>query len=314
MEIEKLLPGIKKNISLREYTTFKIGGKSRYFFLAETKEELVNAVRAAKKMKLGFFILGAGSNLLVADKGFKGLIIKIKNDKHEIRNNKILAGAGSNLGQLIAASAKNSLGGLEWASGIPGTVGGSIRGNAGAFGSSMADAVESVEVLDSKNLKFKIYKSKDCRFGYRQSIFKKKKNLIIFSATFKLQKEEKEKISKKIKEYLDYRKERHPKDPSAGSVFKNLKFESFGSKLILKNFPELLQFKEKGSIPAAFLISQCGLQGKRIGDVKVSEQHANFILNTGRGKARDVVKLIKLIKNEVKNKFGVILEEEIEMI
>lgn len=314
MTIENLLPGVKKNIPLKDYTTFKIGGKSRYFFAAKGKKELIDAVKAAKKLKLQFFILGAGSNLLVSDKGFNGLIIKIENQEFKMENSKIVAGAGLGLNKLVGLSLKEGLGGLEWAAGIPGTVGGSLRGNAGAFGLSMQEVVLNVEALDAKSLKFKTYQTKNCQFGYRQSVFKKNNNLIIFSATFKLKKEEKAKIAKEIKGYLEYRKKRHPKDPSAGSVFKNVKFTSLDAKLTLEKFPGLSQFRKKRSVPAAFLISECGLQGKRIGDVKISEKHTNFILNMGNGKAKDVLKLIKLAKKEVRIKFGVLLEEEIKVI
>lgn len=310
MTLEQLLPGIKKNILLKDYTTFRIGGKARYFFAAKTKDDLAKAVKFAQESKLPIFILGAGSNLLVSDKGFNGLMIKMQNTKYEIQNIKITAGAGLGLGKLVGMSLKEGLGGIEWTTGIPGAIGGSIRGNAGAFGLSMSDVVESVEALDIKDLKFKIYSLRDCQFSYRQSVFKRNKNLIVFSATFKLKKEEKGKIEKEIRSYLNYRRERHPKEPSAGSVFKNIEF----SKSLVEKFPEFLQFKEKGYIPAAFLIAQCGLAGKTMGGAKISEMHSNFILNFKKAKAQDVIGLINLAKEEVKNKFDIKLEEEIECL
>lgn len=310
MTLEQLLPGIKKNILLKDYTTFRIGGKARYFFAAKTKDDLAKAVKFAQESKLPIFILGAGSNLLVSDKGFNGLVIKMQNTKYEIQNTKISTGTGESLSKLIELSLREGLGGLEWGSGIPGTVGGSIRGNAGAFGLSMSDVVESVEALDVKDFKFKIYSLRDCQFSYRQSVFKRNKNLIVFSATFKLKKEEKGKIEKEIRSYLNYRRERHPKGPSAGSVFKNIEF----SKSLVEKFPEFLQFKEKGYIPAAFLIAQCGLTGKTMGGAKISEMHSNFILNFKKAKAQDVIGLINLAKEEVKNKFDIKLEEEIECL
>lgn len=310
MTLEQLLPGIKKNILLKDYTTFRIGGKARYFFVAKTKDDLAKAVRFAQESKLPIFILGAGSNLLVSDKGFNGLVIKMQNTKYEIQNTKISTGTGESLSKLIELSLKEGLGGLEWGSGIPGTVGGSIRGNAGAFGLSMSDVVESVEALDVKDFKFKTYNFRDCQFSYRQSVFKRNKNLIVFSATFKLKKEPKEKIMKEINDYLSYRRERHPKEPSAGSVFKNIEF----SKSLVEKFPEFLQFKEKGYIPAAFLIAQCGLAGKTMGGAKISEMHSNFILNFKKARAQDVISLINLAKQEVEKKFNIKLEEEIEYL
>jgi len=246
----------------------------------------------AKKSNLPFFILGGGSNILVSDKGYNGLVIKIKNQKSKIKNNRILAEAGLALNRLVELSLKNNLTGMEWAVGIPGTIGGAIYGNAGAFKKSMKDLIKEVEVFDTKDEKIKIFKNKDCKFGYRDSIFKKKKNLIILSASLQLKKGKKMKIKEKIKRYLNYRKETQPLNfPSAGSIFKNP-----------KNFY------------AGFLIEKCGLKGKRIGNAKISEKHANFIVNLGNGKAKDVKKLIKLIKKKVKNKFKIELEEEIQYL
>ena len=261
----KELPGVKKNVLLKNYTTFKIGGKAKYFFVAKTKKDLVEAIKLAKKMKLPFFVLGGGSNILVSDKGFNGLVIKF----------------GQPLSSYIPK-------GLEWAVGIPGTIQGAVCGNAIAFKKSMKDVVKEVEVFDTKTEKVKIFKNKDCRFSYRNSIFRKKKNLIILSVKIKSKKSD----AKKIKQYLDYRKKTQPLNfPSAGSVFKNPTGFSAGK-----------------------LIEDCGLKGKKVGNVKISEKHANFIVNLGRGKAKDVMKLIKIIKNRVKKKFGVTLEEEIELL
>ncbi|PIQ98596.1 MAG: UDP-N-acetylenolpyruvoylglucosamine reductase [Candidatus Nealsonbacteria bacterium CG11_big_fil_rev_8_21_14_0_20_39_9] len=283
MNIQKLLPGIKKNVLLKNYTTFKIGGRAKYFYAAKDKEDLIRAITLAKKMKLPFFILGGGSNLLISDRGFNGLVIKF--------------------GQPLSLYVSK---GLEWAVGIPGTIQGAVCGNAGAFKQSMQDAVKEVEVFDVKTGEIKNFKNKDCQFSYKDSIFKKKKNLIILSVKIKNRASEgsededenevliasKKSNAQKIKEYLDYRKERQPLNfPSAGSVFKNPPGFSAGE-----------------------LIDECGLKGKKIGNVKISEKHANFIVNLGRGEAKDVMRLIKIIKNRVKKKFGVVLEEEIVIL
>ena len=255
----------RKNVPLKNYTTFKIGGPAKYFFEAKRKEELIEAIKLAKKLELPFFILGGGSNLLVSDKGFDGLVIKF--------------------GQPLSSYVSK---GLEWAVGIPGTVQGAVWSNAGAFEKSMKDVVKEVEVFDTKTEKIKNFKSKDCKFGYRDSIFKKNKNLIILSVKIKSKKSNR----KKIKQYLDYRKKTQPLNfPSAGSIFKN----------------------PRGFF-AADLIERCGLRGKRIGKVKISEKHANFIVNLGNGKAKDVKKLIKLGKQKVKSKFGIVLKEEIVVL
>ena len=287
--LKKLLPGVRENISLKNYNTFKIGGKTRYFFAAKNKDKLVSAILVAKKLKLPFFILGNGSNLLVSDKGFKGLVVKIKSGMWKVEGSKTYAEAGVFLTQLLTLALKNNLTGLEWAIGIPGTLGGAIYGNAGAFGKSMSNIVKEVEVYDTNNRKIKILKNKDCKFGYRQSIFKNNKNLIIISAKLRLKKGNKEKIKQKMRAYSNHRVRTQPlKFPSIGSIFKNPK-----------------------GLFAAELIEKCGLKGKRTGNVQVSEKHSNFIINLGKGKARDVLKLINLIKKRVKEKFEVNLEEEI---
>ncbi|OGZ20038.1 MAG: UDP-N-acetylenolpyruvoylglucosamine reductase [Candidatus Nealsonbacteria bacterium RIFCSPHIGHO2_01_FULL_43_31] len=255
----------QENIPLKKYTTFKIGGSAKYFFVAKTKTSLVKAIQAAKKASLPFFILGGGSNLLISDEGYQGLIIK----------------TGKPLSSYVSK-------GLEWAAGIPGTVEGAVWGNAGAFGKSMQDVVKKVEVFDIKDGKIKILNNKDCQFGYRDSIFKKNKNLIILSVKIKTRKSN----LNKIKEYLNYRKDRQPLNlPSAGSVFKNPKNYSAGE-----------------------LIEKAGLRGKKIGGAQISNIHANFIVNLNKATAQDVLSLIKLIKKTVYGKFKVKLREEIVIL
>ncbi|MFZ3137410.1 MAG: UDP-N-acetylmuramate dehydrogenase [Thermodesulfovibrionales bacterium] len=317
----------RKNVSLKNYTTFKIGGRAKYFFIAKTKEDLFCAITAAKKLKLPFFVLGGGSNLLVSDKGYNGLIIKMQNAKIKMQFKefhsslasakasandkskcKIICESGTPLALVVSEATKNNLSGTEWASGIPGTVGGAVFGNAGAFQKSMKDIVKEIEVLDAKDLRFKIYDFKKCQFGYRDSIFKYKKNLIILSIVLNLKKGKKSEIKKKIKEYLNYKKERQPLNyPSAGSIFKNPSDFSAG---------ELGEENKSSSssFAAARLIEKCGLKGKRIGQAKISEKHANFIVNLGNARAKDVKKLINLIKKEVKKKFGALLDEEIQYL
>jgi len=322
MDIKKLLPKIKKNVLLKDYTTFRIGGPAKYFLETEKKEDIVRVISAAKKFNLPFFILGGGSNLLVSDKGFKELVIKIKNKELKVKNNKIFVEAGVVLNQLVNTALKNNLSGLEWAAGIPGTVGGAICGNAGAFNKSTGDLVKNVEVLEVANCKIKILNNKDCNFRYRDSIFKHKKNLIVLSATLQFKKRNKKEIKERIKKYLNYRKETQPLNyPSAGSIFKNPKgFSGAAASFAAASFAAARQGEEDessslsfaaASFAAARMIEECGLKGKRIGNVKISEKHANFIVNLGQGKAKDVKKLIELAKKRVKNKFGIDLEEEI---
>jgi UDP-N-acetylmuramate dehydrogenase len=250
---------------------------------------------------------------LFSDNGFKGLIIKLQNTQYEIRNTKIVAEAGVPLQKLVLETAKRGLSGLENLAGIPGTLGGAIWGNAGAFGGEIGNLVEEVKTLQIANGKWQIVnlKKEDCKFGYRESIFKRRKNWIILEATLKLKKGNKKEIEEKIKEILKLRKEKQLLEfPSAGSVFKNVPIEKIPKK-IQKKLKEKIK---NGFLPAGAIIEAVGLKGYKIGNAKIVEKHANFIVNLGSAKGKDVLGLIEKVKNEVKRKFGIEMEEEIELV
>ena len=311
---EYLPKGVKKDVPLASFTTFKIGGPAKYFLEVESKEQLIKTLLIAQELKEPFFILGGGSNLVVSDKGFDGLLIKMQNKKYETVDQNIIAEAGVLLDDLVKSSLENSLMGLEWAAGIPGTLGGAIRGNAAAFGNSMDNLISQVEVFDSKTQRIERLKKVGCQFDYKNSIFKQNPHLIILSAELQLKRGSKKEIEKKINEYLKYRETNHPLDfPSAGCIFQNQKSKIRDQKL-LDEFPMLEQSNKKGEIPAGFLIDKCGLKGRRIGQAQISEKHANFIVNAGGAKGEDVLQLISLIKKKVKDKFGIELEEEIQYL
>ena len=319
---------IKKNISLSKYTSFKIGGPAKYFCVVENNEEIKEALEFAGKNKLKVFVLGGGSNLLISDEGFDGMVIRIMNYELRIKDNNIICGAGLSLMKLVSESVKNNLTGLEWAAGIPGTVGGAIVNNAGAFGKCMGDVVESVKILEYKtppfakgaggisSLDVKKLNNKQCNFSYRSSLFKEEKKYIILSVVLKLEKGNQNKSKKIITEILKSRREKQPLEyPSAGSVFKNLVVANEHFKKLKKEFPELNKIAKNNTIPAGWLIEQIeGLKGKKIGGAMVSEKHCNFIVNFNNAKAEDVVILISLIKQKVRNKFGIQLREEIEYV
>lgn len=308
------LPGAKKNIPLKEYTTYKIGGPARYFFIAKSRDDLTAVAQISKELKLPAFILGGGSNLLISDKGFNGLVIKIDISDIEISGSKVVAGAGAGLTKLAYSAADNGLSGLEWSAGIPGTLGGAIYGNAQAFGTKICDAVESVEAINLKTLELKNLTKKQCQFSLKSSIFKKNKNWVAVSAVLVFEKGDADQAKDKIKEFLEYRRTRHPIDfPSAGSTFVNPEIKIKNKKL-LEKYPELNDYNEKGIIPAGFMIAKSGLAGKKIGDAQISEKHANFIINLGTAKAKDVLALIKLAQSNVKKNFGINLEPEVQFV
>jgi len=306
--------------------------------VAENIAEIKKALEFAGKNKLKIFILGGGSNILISDEGFDGLAIKIQNSKFKIQNSNIICDSGLSLVKIVSESIKNSLTGLEWAVGIPGTVGGAVCNNSGAYGKCMGDIIKEVEVieigklgnketgnkkLETGNLKIKKLrnweieklKNKQCQFSYRESVFKREKKHIIISAILKLKKGNEKESRKKILEYLKSRAEKQPLQyPSAGSVFRNPILEDKLLKKLIQENPELENISRNNAIPAGWFVEALGLKGKKIGEAMVSEKHGNFIVNAGGAKAEDVVILASLVKQKVRDNFGVQLREEIEYV
>jgi len=291
------IAGIQSNVSLKKYSTFRIGGIAKYFFEAETKEDLISVVKLAKEFKIPFYIIGEGSKLLISDNGFNGLIIKTKNQKFKVEGDEIEMEAGLLMNQLVQITLKESLTGVEWLAGIPGTIGGAIRGNAGAFSGSIQDVIINVNAFDAEKEKEVVLSKEECSFGYRSSIFKENPNLIILSCRIGLKKGNQKEIKKEMDKYFVHRRKYHPLQyPSVGCIFKN---------------PKLKTGQE---VPAWKVIADCDLAGKRIGNVKVSEKHSNFIVNLGEGKAKEVKELIQIIKDTVKEKMGIEIEEEVQCL
>lgn len=320
-ELKNDFPRIEKDISLKNYSTFRIGGLAKYFLRTSDKKELKKVIERVNKDGIPFLVIGGGSNILFSDSGFDGLVVVYRAEnllkenfnieKKEDGENMIIK-VDTSIPLSFLISKLNNLSGLEWAVGIPGTLGGAINGNAGAFGESISDSIESVDVIDisSNNVTEKKMKKRDCFFGYRTSIFKNNSNLLITSAELKLLKDKEEGIKTRMKSNLDKRIAKQPKGFSAGSIFKN-----YQGKLevnIVNKYPQLKIFNEKGVIPVGLLIELCDLKGEKIGDAKISDDHANFIINLKNATSTDVMSLINLIKESVKEKFLIDLEEEIK--
>ena len=322
MSILQRLPSLQENILLANHTTFRIGGPAKYFYIAKNNNEIVRAVQAAKEESIPFYILGGGSNLLVSDEGFGGLIIKIQNSKFKIEQVprereqsdnaklKITAEAGAPLIRIILESTKQGYSGLEWGFGIPGTIGGAIYGNAHRLGQAIEQIVEGVEILDS-SFTVKILKNDECEFAYGESRFKKTGEIIL-SATLLFKKQE-QKIIDDVLERAKKVVRQHPPFPSAGCVFRNYEIQG-DDDILLNAHPELASWVRDGKIGVGYLIDQCGLKGKQIGQAKIPDEHANFIVNLGGARAEDVVALVNLCKEKVKEKFGIELEEEIRYL
>lgn len=297
---------IQKNISLAKYTTFRIGGLAKFFAEVISEKELLETLNFAKENNLKIFILGGGSNVLISDDGFSGLVIRLKADSENDY------WAGNSLASLVGLFKEKSLTNLEWATGIPGTIGGAVRGNAGAYGGCIADSIEGVRVLNLESREIVDYSNEDCQFDYRASIFKKNPQLIILAVRMMLEGGVREEIENKMKEIILKRNKKIPKGFSPGSFFKNPIVED---KELISQFEESTGQKcQEQKIPAGWLIDGVGLRGKRIGGVMISEEHANFIVNVGDGTAQDVIMLASIIKQKVREQFSVQLREEVMQI
>ncbi|MBI3626950.1 UDP-N-acetylmuramate dehydrogenase [Candidatus Uhrbacteria bacterium] len=323
-ELKKRLgDALLENEPLAKHSTFKIGGPAKFFVQGKTKDILIEAYKAARELKLPYLVLGGGSNLLVSDKGFEGMVLNVANDDIIVDDQKIFCGAGVPNAMLVKKAVDAGLTGCEWAIVIPGTVGGSIRGNAGAYGGDFSQITEMVEAFDGQQIQA-IHKP-GINFGYRESIFKRSTNPhLILTAVLNLKKGVKAEVKKNMLAHLNKKNTEHPMGlPSAGCVFKNV--ELLPGSYVLKDpclgrptdffkseVPQ--EFIDRGNVPSSFLIEAADLKGHRVGEVQVSPKHANYLVNLGKGRAEDVMILISIIKQKVRTTFGVQLKEEIQLV
>jgi UDP-N-acetylmuramate dehydrogenase len=279
------------NESLKKHTTYGIGGPADLMIFPKSKQDLIKVIEIINKNKIQLTILGSGSNVLVSDNGIRGAVISLKNSlkKIEVDDNILYAECGTMLGKIVKHAVKNNLIGLENLNGVPGTLGGALIMNAGAWGGEISENLIHVEVINSKSEIQKIQK-KDLNFSYRQSSFNK--DDILLSAKFNLKKADKDIIKENFIEAQSGRKKSQPLNKrSAGSLFKNPKNNSAGK-----------------------LLDEAGLKGFSIGDAKISEKHANFFINDGDATSKDMLMLIKKAHKEVKDKFNVNLSLEVKLM
>lgn len=281
-----------KEESMKKHTTFRVGGNADYFVVPKTEEEVKYIVNLCKKEEVPYFILGNGSNLLVGDKGYRGVIIQICKEMNqiEVQGNSLLVQAGALLSKVGSAALEAGLTGFEFASGIPGTMGGAVFMNAGAYGGEMKDVLAEVTVLD-QNGEVRILKKEELELGYRTSIVAKK-GYVVLSARVALQAGEKETIAARMQELKVQRTTKQPLEyPSAGSTFKR---------------PE--------GYFAGKLIADSGLRGFQVGGAQVSEKHCGFVINKENATASDIVELMNQVIERVQKKFGVTLEPEVRKL
>lgn len=292
-ELEKGPYGISKlGADLSKYTSFHIGGPCQILLEPTSEEELVSALRYIRKEKIPYYVMGRGSNVLVRDGGFDGLILLLA-DKYSdiiIDDNTVMAQSGASIRQIAHFSFRAGLTGMEGLAGIPGSVGGGTVMNAGAFGYEMDQVLGKVRVVDKEG-KVKSYLPSELGFGYRKSLLMERGD-IVSAVSFHLEPDDPDRIMERYKEIRDKRKARQPLEfPSAGSIF-----------------------KRKDDLVPAKLIDEAGLKGKSVGDAQISEKHAGFIINRGHARAKDVLELISQVSDSIEEKYGIKLEKEIKVI
>ena len=283
---------IYKEEPMKKHTTFRVGGNADYFVEPKTEEEVKNVVSLCKSEEMPYFILGNGSNLLVGDKGYRGVIIQICKEMNqiEVQGTSLLVQAGALLSKVGSAALKAGLTGFEFASGIPGTMGGAVFMNAGAYGGEMKDILAEVTVLDERG-EVRVLKKEELGLGYRTSAVAKK-GYVVLSARVELQSGDKKKIEARMQELKVQRTTKQPLEyPSAGSTFKR---------------PE--------GYFAGKLISDSGLRGFQVGGAQVSEKHCGFVINKENATASDIVELMNQVIEKVQNEFGVTLEPEVRKL
>jgi len=308
----------QENVSLSTYSNIKIGGEARYFAVCTTQEELEAALSQAKRDDLEVRILGGATNILINDSGISGLVIKpdIKGIE-AVGHDQLRVGAGVSVAQLTAYATQNALSGFEWAGGLPGTVGGAIWGNAGAWGGEIKDNLVEVTSLNMATLKVITRNNIEAHFSYRSSIFKEQiaahplGGEVILSAVFQMKPGDQATIAALTKEKEQYRINKQPLEyPNIGSIFKNTDIKKVPEAVVAR-FKEKIKSDPFPVLPTAVLNAAAGLKGRRVGGAMLSEKHSNFIVNAGGATAADVKELMGIIAETVKKGFGVELEQEI---
>ncbi|HJF93425.1 UDP-N-acetylmuramate dehydrogenase [Lachnospiraceae bacterium DSM 108991] len=277
---------------MKKHTTFRIGGPAQYMVMPRTKEEVQEVIRLCRKEEMPWYIIGNGSNLLVSDRGYRGVVIQLFRDFGDIRleGTRICAQAGASLAKIAAEALKNSLAGFEFAAGIPGTLGGACIMNAGAYGGEMKDVLEEVTVLTSQG-ELKVLAREELDMGYRTSRAARE-GYVVLEAVISLEAGDATRIREKMEDLKERRTSKQPLEyPSAGSTFKR---------------PE--------GYFAGKLIEDAGLRGFRVGDAMVSEKHCGFVINCGNATAADVDRLIRQVQERVRENSGVTLEPEVKRL
>lgn len=314
--VKQALPDVTENEPMNKHTSFRVGGPARLYFVAKTSDELLKAVQAANAASVPWAIYGGGSNLLVSDDGYQGLLIQAANRVVEISGNTVKAEAGAITVMVARKSVDAGLTGFEWAIGVPGTIGGAVYGNAGCYGGEMKDVVTSVDALHVASGKRVTLSNTECEFGYRESLFKREPHVILGCSLELAPSPDVEASKARLNEIIEKRKESQPMAKSScGCVFKNFDFEDESELDILRRSVEVPEAMLKHKrLSAGWLVEQVGMKGHKIGNVQVSEKHGNFFENHGDARAQDILALISYVKMKVRDELGIELQEEVQLL
>jgi UDP-N-acetylenolpyruvoylglucosamine reductase len=305
---------IRRNIPLKRLTTLKLGGPALFFVEVHDIDELREALAFARTKNLPFYVMGEGSNLVPADRGLRGLLIRIVFMGLTITGSKVNVASGENLLSLIHRLNKRGLAGMERMAGIPGTIAGAIYGNAGAYGQETKNHLREVTFFDGRRIR--VLKNAGTHLEYRNSIFKRHKNWIILSASFRFSRGNPRVLAKTSREIIALREIKYkPGLRCPGSFFKNIKLDDLSvsaRKSLLKNIP--VEWVTYGKVAAGRLLEGVGAKGMREGGIRIAVHHGNLFYNAGRGTTAEIQRLAKRLKGKVKKRFGVELEEEVQYL
>lgn len=310
---------VQENFNVTPLSSFKIKSKVRYFVELKDEKDLPKLFKEIKKSRLPYFIMGEASNLLFCTEEYNGWAVKLAPMGINYAEGIFQVGAGDLLLKLIQEMTRAGYGGLHKLVGIPGTIGGAIRGNAGSYGTEISDALLEVNFFDTDKMVFGVLKKSECQFKYRRSIFVDRKNLVIIAAKFSSEPWDYQELEKEMNRILEKRKNKsYGQYPSAGSIFKHIGLEEIKDEKqrsgLVQNYQKKTGLKNVNFIPAGYLLEKIGLEGKQAGQAKISPEHGNIIINLGGATAQDILALINLAETEVSNKWGISLQQEIVCI
>lgn len=301
---------VTRDEPLSRHARFGIGGPADVFVQTDYAPSFAAALKVAAESGLPFVVIGGGSNLIVADAGFRGVVLQLSANHIEHQGTVVTAQGGAVLQDLVDYCNAAGLRGLETMTGIPGWVGAAVYGNAGAYGRSIAESVAKVRFLNGAGVRE--FNNAECQFHYRESIFKRHKTWIISSCELQLTEADPAELQETSRKILKIRNEKYPPDMKcAGSIFKNFLYAELPSAVAEAVPPSVVR---EGKVPSAYFLEQIGAKGMRVGDIQVATYHANLIYNDGHGTAADVVRVIQDLKSRVRRRFGIEVEEEVQYV